>query len=134
MDLSIGRHTKSNRISSVAAVEQTAMARVVQLFQTVRKCLDNFVIRLNLPTQANHQRSKLSFSGKTFLLLIFPAQLFISSVAFILIQAQTVDEYGVSFYMTLAVLVSTINISNTAWKVDQMSTLLDKYEEFVDKR
>lgn len=111
------------------------MARVVKLFQTVRKLLIvNFANGLNLPTQAKQQRSKFPLGGKTFLLLLFPAQLLISSVAFFLVEAQTVDEYGVSFYVSLAVLVSTINISNTAWKVDKITTAFDKYEEFIDKR
>lgn len=98
---------------------------VVQLFQIVQ----NFykTIGLNLPTQLS------SLNGKQFLFIIIPAPFIISSVAFFLFEAQTADEYGTSFYMSISVLGSAINISNIAWEIDKILTLIGKYEKFIDK-
>lgn len=104
------------------------MARAIQLFQKVRQMYN--LISLN---ESNHNRIR-SFNGRILLLFAFPAQFFICSTAFLLIEAQTTDEYGISFFTFISVLLNTVNTSNTVWKMDQISALIESYEEFIEKR
>lgn len=124
-------HTETNQFS--VEHRTVTMVRVVKLFQTVQNFYRTNGFHI-LPTQSQHQSSMCPLNGKMFLLLFFPAQLFILSAAFFLFEAQTADENGLSFYMSISVLASTINVLNVVWKIDKILTLIDRYEEFIDKR
>lgn len=60
---------------------------------------------------------------------------FITSVAFFLFDATTIDEYGISFYALISILNATINILTMARKMPNILTIIGKigkYEELID--
>lgn len=70
---------------------------------------------------------------KNLLLSISTVQLFISSSAFFLFEAQTADEYGISFFVSLTILSMMANILSVAWNIDKILMLIGKYEKFLEK-
>lgn len=104
------------------------MAGPIKLFQTVQKL--NKTMGLNI----SHERQ--TSSAKLIRNLFFIAsitQLFISSTAFFLFEAQTADDYGISFYVLLTTLCVVINFVTVAWRTDKISMLIECYEKFIGK-
>lgn len=100
------------------------MAGVIELFCTIK----SFYKSMGL--YPNHK--KCLISAKNIFLSISIIQLFITSSAYLLFQAKTSDEYGISFYISITLLSVMVNISNTAWKIDKILTLIGKYEKFIE--
>lgn len=92
------------------------MARVIELFQNVRKMLEVW------------------HTGRIALLFAFTIQLSVSSAAFFLFQAQAADDYGISFYMFISALACVIHTLNIERNMDKISTLFGNFEEFIDTR
>lgn len=114
----------------VSLVLPVVMSSVVKLFISQRKLYK----KLGLDASAaQSSSSKCLVSGKSLFLLVASTQLFISTTAFFLFKAETVDEYGMSFYISITVLIITIYTSDIAWKMDQISTLMNACEDFIDK-
>lgn len=105
------------------------MATGIKLFRIVQKIYKTIGLNI-LPCQSQHHSN---FNEKFFLLFIFPAQFFISSIGFFLFEAETADEYGLSFYVSISMLRIIIDILNIGLKMEKISTLIGKYEEFIDK-
>lgn len=104
------------------------MAGVIKLFHTTQM----FCKALGLDTPRLHCL-KHSLNAKTVFHLIFLAQLFVSSSAFFFFDAKTIDEYGMSFYVSITYLSFTINIMTFAWQMTNITTQIEKYEEFTKK-
>lgn len=114
-------------ISLVLAV---VMSSVVKLFDTQQKLYKTLGFDIY---QSQSCHSKCSISIKSLFFLISSMQLFISTTAFFLFEARTVDEYGMSFYISITIFSVSINITTIAWKMDEIFVLLRNYGEFIDK-
>lgn len=119
-------HTKLY-ISLMLAV---AMSCVVKLFNTQQKFYKTLGFDIFL-SQSCH--SKCLASAKILFFLISSTQLFISTTAYFLFQAQTADEYEISFYISITIFITVINISTIAWKIRKFLTIIERYEDFIDK-
>lgn len=73
------------------------------------------------------------FSAKSLFFLISTMLLFITTAAYFLFEAKTVDECGMSFYVSISVSIFTVYTSKIAWNMDKISMLIQNYEEFIDK-
>lgn len=56
---------------------------------------------------------------------------YISTTAFFFFEAQTTDENGTSFYVSISMLAIAIDISITQSKMANIFELIGKYEEFI---
>lgn len=107
-----------------------AMSCVVKLFNTQQKFYKTLGFDIFL-SQSCH--SKCLASAKILFFLISSTQLFISTTAYFLFQAQTADEYEISFYISITIFITVINISTIAWKIRKFLTIIERYEDFIDK-
>lgn len=107
------------------------MTNKIRLFQNLLKFYETIGLDIN-PTQS--LRSKFLPTAESLFHLIPCAQLFISSAAFFLFKAKSVEEYGISFYVSITTLVLSICILNIACKVDKIPMLIGNYEELIEKR
>lgn len=107
-----------------------AMSCVVKLFNTQQKFYKTLGFDIFL-SQSCH--SKCLASAKILFFLISSTQLFISTTAYFLFQAQTADEYEISFYISITIFITMINISTIAWKIRKFLTIIERYEDFIDK-
>lgn len=115
-------------ISSILIVVMSSC--VIKLFnnqQELYKTL-GFIIY-----QSKSWHSKSLSSVKSLFFLISTMSLFISTTAFFLCEAQTADEYGISFCISLTVLVTMVNVSIVAWNIDKILMLIRNYETFIDE-
>lgn len=112
------------------------MAVSIKLFQTLRKLYKTkgLDIRHQLHTPKNLFQFITAAQLTRFLFFIIPiTQLFISSTAFFLVKAQTPDEYGTSFYVSLTTLCVIINFLIIAWRMVEILDLIIGYEKFIEK-
>lgn len=58
--------------------------------------------------------------------------MFITSFAFFLWEAETVDDYGTSFYGAVSQLCLTHNFLQVVWKMPDILKLLRNFENFID--
>lgn len=72
-------------------------------------------------------------SAKSLFFRISTMLLFISTAAYFLFEAQTADECGLSFYVSITVMTVTVYTSKIAWKLNKIFKLIRNYEEFIDK-
>lgn len=107
-----------------------AMSCVVKLFNTQQNFYKTLGFDIFL-SQSCH--SKCLASAKILFFLISSTQLFISTTAYFLFQAQTADEYEISFYISITIFITVINISTIAWKIRKFLTIIERYEDFIDK-
>lgn len=93
------------------------MSSVVKLFHTVKK----FYTIIGSLSASN-----------VFRLSSFVAA-YISVTAFFFFEAQTADENGTSFYVSISLLVIAINTSITIANMAIILELIENYEEFIAK-
>lgn len=114
----------------ISLILTVAMSCVVKLFITQRKLYKTLGFDIY---QSQLCQSKCLSSAKSLFFLISSLQLFISTTAFFLYEAQTADEYGMSFYISITILAVAINATSVAWQIDKIFILMRNYEEFIDK-
>lgn len=102
------------------------MPAAIKLFQLLQK----FYKFLGLDIGSN---SQCSLNLKNVFIFTSAAQLFISSTAFSLFKAQTVDDYSLSFFISITTFFATINFVVIAWEMANILRLIGKYEEFIGK-
>lgn len=56
------------------------------------------------------------------------------TAAYCLFQAKTVKEYGDSFYAAVTDFLTTMYFLTLFWKMEKLVKLIEKYEEFIQKR
>lgn len=66
--------------------------------------------------------------------ILGPIQLIISSCAFFLFQAKSIREYIQSLNVTMTLTICVILISISKWKMDDILKLIEKFEQFIEKR
>lgn len=112
------------------------MAGSIKLFQSVQKF--NKTMGLDILHQRQFSKNHLQFNLsakliKSLFFILSTMQLFISSTAFFLIKAQTSADYGISFYVSLTTFCVLINFVTVAWRMDNILTLINRYEKFIGK-
>lgn len=60
-------------------------------------------------------------------------QMFISSTAFLILKASTVQEYATSFYASIAVLFMLVTFFTLITKMDDISKLTESFEVIIEK-
>lgn len=103
------------------------MAERIKLFHSVQKFNQTLGIHPSRPDQ----RYSFNFSSAIVLLLIVLT--FISSVAYFLYKAKTIEEHVQTFYISLTALCITIDFLTMCWKMTNILQLIEKYEEFIKK-
>lgn len=103
------------------------MANVIKLFQLTQVY---FQILGIYPTKPNQ---KYSFDVTSVFVLLLMIVLFISTVTFFLLEAETVEEYLHTFYFSSSdfgfILCFLVNV----WKMPNILQLIENYEEFTRK-
>lgn len=115
-------------LSSILTVAMSTS--VVKLFNTQRKLYKTLGLYIHR-SQLWHSTGLAT--AKSLFFLISAVQFFITTTAFFLFEAQTINEYGMSFYISITILAVAINTTTIAWQIDQISRLMRNYEEFIDK-
>lgn len=107
-----------------------AMSSVVKLFNTLQRFYKTLGFDI-YSTRSCH--SKCLASAKIQFFLFSSAQLLISTMAFFLFQARIAIEYGISFYISITILVTIFNTTTIACNIAKFVALIRNYEEFIDK-
>lgn len=71
-------------------------------------------------------------SRKLFFLISY-IQMLLLSFEFLLFEAESVSELGISFYSTVTELGCLINFLMIAWKIPKIFDLIEKFEKFIEK-
>lgn len=103
-----------------------AVANQTILFHSLRQLYQ----RLNMyspETNRTHPFSwKIVFAVSSILIL------FITSVAFFLWEAETLDEYGTSFYSSVTQLSTAFYFIVVVWRMPTILNLLKNFDEFIE--
>lgn len=99
----------------------------IKLFQSVHQFYHDMGI---YPSQPNQNRKP---NAKNVFVLLSAIQLCITSLAFFLFEANSITEYGISFYMSLSELTITVYFLIVAWKIPKNLKLIDEMEQFITK-
>lgn len=102
------------------------MAEQSELFYSLRQLYKTLDI---YPSKTNQT---YRFKWKT-IFFVFPIILmFITSFAFFLWEAETVDDYGTSFYGSMTQLSQTHNILMIIWQMPTILELFRKFENLIE--
>lgn len=82
------------------------------------------------PPQGNE---KFRFNKINLLVLFCYAQLCIPMVAFFILKAKSMQEYGATFFAFLTLLVTTIDFLILMWKMPNILNSIRDFEEFIEK-
>lgn len=72
-------------------------------------------------------------NGKSVVFIICVAQLALTTLAFILISAQSADEFGFAFYACITGVQHFGHILIKRKKIENISELMESYDAFIDK-
>lgn len=100
----------------------------IKVFQYVRKSYQ--AIGLD-PIQSNP--TPLVLNERVFFIAISILQMFISSTAFLIFEAGTVQEFTSSFYTSITNLFLLVNFLALATKTGDTSKVIEAFEEFIEK-
>lgn len=104
------------------------MARTLKLFQSVRSLFEMMGIYSD---QESPQRVSLNWRNSVFFSVM--TMVFLLSTAFFLFDAQTIPEYGFSFYIIVSGFCVTIAFAITIWKQANIFDTMEKLENFMAK-
>lgn len=103
-----------------------AMANQTKLFHSLRQLYQTLGI---YPSEASQT---YRFEWKTIFFVASTGLLFITSFAFFLFEAETVDDYGTSFYTSVSQCTQTSNIFIMIWRMPIIVELLKKFERLTE--
>lgn len=124
------QNPKNIRVDYSSSILFVVMSGIIKLFHTLKIFYKTIGVYIS---QSESSQLEYSFNAINVFLLISPIPLYISSTAYFLFKAQTPDENGTSFYISITILAIAINISNIVWKMAKILTLINRYEEFISK-
>lgn len=104
------------------------MAGQVKLFQILQNVY--FKLGIFYPSQSNQNHS---MNSRKLFFLISYIQMLLLSFEFLLFEAESVSELGISFYSTVTELGCLINFLMIAWKIPKIFDLIEKFEKFIEK-
>ena len=80
-----------------------------------------------------HPNQNYSLNLKSIFIFLTISFYLIFSIAFVMFEAQSAEEYGDSIYMSIGNLASLVSFSITIWKISHMLILIRKFEEMIEK-
>lgn len=104
------------------------MAQPNQFFELIRELFQLLGIR---PCQSNQ---KYNYNLRNSFVLIILAQLFAASTAFLLFEANSIDEYGQSFYLTVTSLLLVFLWPCFIQNMGDLFKLMEQINTFAAKR
>lgn len=105
----------------------STMAQTVKLFQLVQKIYKMMGICPSQPDQ------KYPFNLKTLIVLLIVIQFLLSSMAFLIFQADSTQERADSFYFSLSIANCAVYIIVSHWKIVKILKLIESFEEFIEQ-
>lgn len=99
----------------------------MRLFQCNKKSCELMGIHLS------HSKQSCSFDFKTPLILLPNIIFFICSLSFLLFEANSIENYDESFFMTSASMASIANFLNVIWKMPNLLKMIANFEEKIEK-
>lgn len=102
------------------------MADHTELFRSLRRMYQ--ILGIYSPeTNQTHL-----FSGKIIFFAASIILMFITSITFFLWEAETMDDYGTSFYGSMTQLSSAHNFVIVVWRMPLILKLLKGFEDFIE--
>lgn len=95
----------------------------IKLFQFIQRTYQLFGI---YPLQSNQNRSPINWRKFGFLFNL--VQFFLSTIAYLLIEANSLNKYGMGFYTSI-----TIAVFSFFWKMENISNYIENCERFIEK-
>lgn len=74
-----------------------------------------------------------SFNLRIFLIYLVIALVFISEIAFCQFEAESVTDYGRSFFAFVIQISCCWDFTTTIWQISNILKLIEKYEKFIAK-
>lgn len=102
------------------------MAGKTQLFHSLRQLYQILGIYSSETNQTHLFNWRVIFVTSSMILA------FITSFAFFLWEAETIDDYGTSFYGSITQLCSVHNFLTIVWKMPLILELFRKFETFIE--
>lgn len=103
------------------------MANSIKLFQFLQKSYKTLGI---CPSQ-DHEG--LAFNTRNVIFLFCYAQMFLSVLAFFIFKADTMLEYGNSFFMFETQFYIAMDFLVLMWRITNILELIEEFEEFIEK-
>ena len=100
----------------------------IKLFQFTQKYCQTFGI---CPPQPNQNRYNLNLAS--WCILFFLNQAFMSIVAFLLFEADSMNEFGIKIFACLTILASDIYSLVAYWQVEIIPKFVENWEKFIEK-
>lgn len=103
----------------------------IKLFRFVQKVYQNIGI---FPLKSNQsRRRRFSINLRKWLLIFCHAQLFITSAAYLLLEANSNIEYGMTFFICSTVALSMFVYSILVWQMRNILNFIENCEQFMGK-
>lgn len=100
----------------------------MKLFQSLQKF---YRITGIYPSSSNRNHS---VNWKILLILLSLIQFAVLTGVFFITEANSIDEYGTSFYGSISALLGVVDFLINIWKMANILRLIGKFEEFINKR
>lgn len=115
------------RNSGIVLIWSLKSSDVMKLFQSVQKYYRT------LGVYAPQSNQNYAFNWRNLVVLFALTQGFIFTMAFCLLQAKTVREYGDSFYVSVTEFADAIYFLSNIWKMRKFFKLIEQFENFIEK-
>lgn len=102
----------------------------IRLFQTTQKCFKAVGFYAS-PSQPNEN---CQFNWKNLYHLFAAVIMIVTVLGFLIFKAQTVYEYGITFYITISFSGLIIHYACIVCKMGKILKLIEVYEEFIERR
>lgn len=101
----------------------------IKLFESTQK---NFqAIGIYPTSQFNHNHSRINSKIWAFLLCL--TQFFISTVAYLMFEANSMFDYGMAFFTCTATVFAFISYLILFWQIENILKYIESCERFIEK-
>lgn len=104
------------------------MSGSVKLFQFIQKCHQMIGIHSIEPNQNQW------YTKRTAIFMSFSTQCILTSSGFLLFKAESMFEYGFTYFILITLIVETINYTLFIWQSENTIEFIDNCEKFIEKR
>lgn len=100
----------------------------IKLFKFIQKTYRQIGID---PPKSDQNRSPLN--SKNCFFLIFHAECFITTAAYLCFEANSMIEYGMAFYVCVSISLSTIFYLTLFWQMQNVLNFIKNCDRFIEK-
>lgn len=123
---------ESNLFSSIVPIfvsfaSMKSMKSGMKLFQCIRQFCHTMGF---LPSQSNPART---FRLKTLLYVVPPILFFVSTIMFLLTEADSIQEIELAIFTLTSVMASINNIMVVIWNMPSILKMIEKFEEIIER-